>query len=119
MLAVNEIDVVGHAQKTFDAIVAEYCGFASQFGIAEVTPIAVSALRGNLICDPHAPAEAADMRIGTARVGAEQRCRIDRADAARARDCRSAPGVKSSGVHAVVHPTRGPRVDPAAASHSR
>ncbi|MCW5666916.1 MAG: sulfate adenylyltransferase subunit CysN [Piscinibacter sp.] len=51
VLAVNKMDLVGHAQKAFDAIEAEYRGFAAQLGIAEVTAIPVSALRGDNIVE--------------------------------------------------------------------
>ena len=44
VLAVNKMDLVGHAQKAFDAIEAEYRAFAAKLGIVDVTAIPVSAM---------------------------------------------------------------------------
>ena len=41
VLAVNKMDLVGYDQSVFDAIVADYRGFANEIGIEEFTPIIV------------------------------------------------------------------------------
>ncbi|HSV68826.1 MAG TPA: sulfate adenylyltransferase subunit CysN [Methylibium sp.] len=51
VLAINKMDLMGHAQKTFDAIVDEYRGFAKQIGLEDITPIPMSALRGDNVVD--------------------------------------------------------------------
>ncbi|MCO5125458.1 MAG: adenylyl-sulfate kinase [Rhizobacter sp.] len=52
VLAVNKMDLVDHAQGSFEAIVADCRAFAARIGIAEVTPIPVSALHGDNIAEP-------------------------------------------------------------------
>ena len=47
VLAVNKMDAIGFDQVAFDAIVAEYAGFARSLGLDEVTAIPLSALRGD------------------------------------------------------------------------
>ncbi len=47
VLAVNKMDLVGHGQAVFDAIVARYRELAAQLGIADVTAIPLSALHGD------------------------------------------------------------------------
>ncbi|KRD34524.1 adenylyltransferase [Lysobacter sp. Root916] len=47
LLAVNKMDLVGYDQAVFEAIVAEYRELAAQRGIAQVTAIPLSALRGD------------------------------------------------------------------------
>jgi bifunctional enzyme CysN/CysC len=49
VLAVNKMDAVGYDQATFDAIVADYRAFAQQVGLAAVTCIPLSALKGENI----------------------------------------------------------------------
>jgi bifunctional enzyme CysN/CysC len=46
LLAVNKMDLVEYRQDVFDAIVADYRELAVKLGIAEVTSIPLSALRG-------------------------------------------------------------------------
>jgi len=46
VLAVNKMDLVGHDQRRFDAIVEDYRAFAGSIGIAEVTAVPVSGLTG-------------------------------------------------------------------------
>jgi bifunctional enzyme CysN/CysC len=46
VLAVNKMDLVDHDQTTFSSIVADYALFSSRIGIADWTPIPVSALNG-------------------------------------------------------------------------
>jgi bifunctional enzyme CysN/CysC len=46
VLAVNKMDLIGHDQTRFDAIVAEYCAFAASIGIDAVTAIPLSGLSG-------------------------------------------------------------------------
>jgi bifunctional enzyme CysN/CysC len=51
VLAINKMDLVGYDQAVFDRIVADYRDFAAKLGLAEITPIPVSALRGdNITC---------------------------------------------------------------------
>ena len=52
LLAVNKMDLVGYAQRTFDEIVDEYQGFASRLGLEDVTAVPVSALQGDNIIVP-------------------------------------------------------------------
>jgi bifunctional enzyme CysN/CysC len=52
VLAVNKMDLVDHAQGSFEAIVADCRAFAARIGIAELTPIPVSALHGDNIAEP-------------------------------------------------------------------
>jgi bifunctional enzyme CysN/CysC len=47
VLAVNKMDLVGYGQPAFDAIVADYRALATQLGIAGVTAIPLSGLRGD------------------------------------------------------------------------
>lgn len=47
VLAVNKMDLVGHDQTVFDAIVADYRAFAARIGISDVRAIPVSGLRGD------------------------------------------------------------------------
>ena len=54
VLAVNKMDLMGYAQETFDAIVADYREFAARIGIPEFTAIPLSALKGDNITEPSA-----------------------------------------------------------------
>jgi len=47
VLAVNKMDLMGFAQQTFDAIVADYAQFAESFGFESVKAIPVSGLDGD------------------------------------------------------------------------
>jgi len=47
VLAVNKMDLVGYAQARFDEIVAEYREFAEKIGMADITAIPLSALKGD------------------------------------------------------------------------
>jgi bifunctional enzyme CysN/CysC len=49
ILAVNKMDLVGHSQARFGAIVADYRAFAASIGIGDVLPIPVCALDGDNI----------------------------------------------------------------------
>ncbi|MEE1878098.1 sulfate adenylyltransferase subunit CysN [Altererythrobacter litoralis] len=49
VLAVNKMDLVGYDQSVFDAIVADYRGFANEIGIEEFTPIPISGFKGDNI----------------------------------------------------------------------
>jgi len=46
VLAVNKMDLVDYDQGTFDAIVAEYCAFATRLGLPDVRAVPLSALTG-------------------------------------------------------------------------
>src|SRR5678816_2433735 len=52
VLAINKMDLVGWSQEAFDAILAEYRGFAAQIGIRDFTAIPMSALKGDNITEP-------------------------------------------------------------------
>jgi bifunctional enzyme CysN/CysC len=54
VLAINKMDLVGFSQQTFDAIVAEYREFATAIGLTDITPIPLSALRGDNMIEPSA-----------------------------------------------------------------
>ena len=47
VLAVNKMDLVGHDQAVFEAIVADYRAFAGRIGIEQVTAIPISAVYGD------------------------------------------------------------------------
>ena len=47
LVAVNKMDLVGHAQLVFDRIVDEFSAFASRLGIADLKFIPISALHGD------------------------------------------------------------------------
>ena len=49
VLAVNKMDLVDYDQKVLNAIEAEYREFAKDFGFSDITPIPLSALRGDNI----------------------------------------------------------------------
>jgi len=52
VLAVNKMDLVGYDQATYDAIVADYAGFAKSIGIEHFTPIPISGFRGDNVTAP-------------------------------------------------------------------
>jgi len=47
VLAINKMDLVDYAQKTFDRIDAEYREFARQIGLTDITSIPLSGLKGD------------------------------------------------------------------------
>ncbi len=47
VLAVNKMDLIGYDRAQFDAIVADYRGFAESIGIADFTAIPISGFRGD------------------------------------------------------------------------
>jgi len=47
LVAVNKMDLVGHAQPVFDRIVGEFTEFATRLGIADLKFIPISALNGD------------------------------------------------------------------------
>ncbi|HYB31792.1 MAG TPA: sulfate adenylyltransferase subunit CysN [Steroidobacteraceae bacterium] len=49
VLAVNKMDLVGHARATFEAIVADYREFAARIGLSDITAIPLSAVYGDNI----------------------------------------------------------------------
>ena len=57
VLAINKMDMVDYSQLVFEAIQQDYLAFAKQLGGLNVTPIPMSALRGDNITDrsPHMP----------------------------------------------------------------
>ena len=54
VLAVNKMDLVGHDQARFDAVVADYAAFARSIGIETFTAIPVSGLTGANVIEPSA-----------------------------------------------------------------
>jgi bifunctional enzyme CysN/CysC len=52
VVAVNKLDLVDYSQNVFDAIVAEYRGFAAEIGLDDIVAIPMSALRGDNITEP-------------------------------------------------------------------
>ena len=51
VLAINKMDLVGYSQEKYDAIVAEYMEFAKRIGLENITPIPMSAFKGDNITD--------------------------------------------------------------------
>ena len=49
VLAINKMDLVAYSRTTFEAILADYRTFASGIGLADVTPVPVSAVHGDNI----------------------------------------------------------------------
>jgi bifunctional enzyme CysN/CysC len=49
VLAVNKMDLVGYAEATFEAIVADYRAFAARLGVGTIDALPVSGLRGDNI----------------------------------------------------------------------
>jgi bifunctional enzyme CysN/CysC len=47
VLAVNKMDLVGYSAATFEEIVAQYREFAGRLGLADITPIPLSAVHGD------------------------------------------------------------------------
>ena len=47
VLAINKLDLVGFDKATYDAIVADYGKFAAGIGLNDITPIPLSALKGD------------------------------------------------------------------------
>ena len=56
-LAINKMDLVDYSEKVFHTIVEQYREFAKQIGLDDVTPIPLSALKGDNIVHPgeHTP----------------------------------------------------------------
>jgi bifunctional enzyme CysN/CysC len=52
VLAVNKLDLVDYSRERFDEIVADYRAFAAEIELNDVTPIPMSALRGDNITEP-------------------------------------------------------------------
>ncbi|EME70510.1 bifunctional sulfate adenylyltransferase subunit 1/adenylylsulfate kinase protein [Paramagnetospirillum caucaseum] len=52
VLAVNKMDLVGYSQVVFDAIAAEFAGFAASVGLERITAIPVSAVTGANLLAP-------------------------------------------------------------------
>jgi len=57
VLAVNKMDLIDYDQVKYDAIVAEYRGFAASIGISEFTPMPISGFKGDNITEisPNTP----------------------------------------------------------------
>ena len=47
VLAINKMDLVDYSKERFDAIVQEYGEFAAQIGLSDITPVPLSALKGD------------------------------------------------------------------------
>ena len=57
VLAINKMDLVDYSQKVFDRIDEEYRAFAAQIGLADITSIPLSGLKGDnmLVASDHTP----------------------------------------------------------------
>ncbi|MBS0445524.1 MAG: sulfate adenylyltransferase subunit CysN [Proteobacteria bacterium] len=51
-LAINKMDLVDYSEEAFNAIVESYKAFAQQIGLTDITPIPLSALRGDNMTEP-------------------------------------------------------------------
>ncbi len=51
VLAVNKMDLVDYDKAVFDGIVGDYMAFASPLGIPDITPIPLSALKGDNVVE--------------------------------------------------------------------
>ena len=49
VLAINKMDLIGHSQDRYDAIVRDYTAFAAQIGMTAFLPIPISGLKGENI----------------------------------------------------------------------
>ena len=49
LVAVNKMDLVGYSEKTFETIKTEFSAIARELGVADITFIPVSALRGDMV----------------------------------------------------------------------
>ncbi len=56
VLAINKLDLVDYSQSVFDEIEADYRHFAETIGLHDIVCIPMSALRGDNITEPSAPA---------------------------------------------------------------
>lgn len=54
VLAVNKMDLVGYDEQVYQQIVDEYLTFAKDLGITQITPIPMSAFKGDNITSPSA-----------------------------------------------------------------
>ncbi len=54
VLAINKMDLMGYSQQVFDRIVEDYRSFALQIGLDDITPIPLSALKGDNMLVPSA-----------------------------------------------------------------
>ncbi|HET7757934.1 MAG TPA: sulfate adenylyltransferase subunit CysN, partial [Steroidobacteraceae bacterium] len=52
VLAVNKMDLVGHARARFEEIVADYAAFAARIGLTRVTAIPLAAVHGDNVTKP-------------------------------------------------------------------
>ncbi|WP_433399594.1 sulfate adenylyltransferase subunit 1 [Streptomyces sp. CA-146814] len=52
VLAVNKMDLVGHAEETFAAIADDFTAYAAKLGVPAVTAIPISALNGDNVVEP-------------------------------------------------------------------
>ena len=57
VLAINKLDLVDYSEEVFRTIIDEYRDFADQIGLEDITPIPLSALRGDniLVKSEHTP----------------------------------------------------------------
>ena len=51
LIAVNKMDLVGHAEEVFDQIVTDYRDFAARLGVADLKFIPISALMGDNVVE--------------------------------------------------------------------
>jgi bifunctional enzyme CysN/CysC len=80
VVAINKMDLVDYAEKTFRAIVEDYRAFAAQLGLADVTFIPLSAWKGDNILEP---SPAMPWYRGTTLMGYLETVEVDEARAQR------------------------------------
>lgn len=51
VLAINKMDLVGYSQETYEKIEADYCNFANELDFDSITPIPMSALKGDNVVE--------------------------------------------------------------------
>ncbi|MGH7023537.1 MAG: sulfate adenylyltransferase subunit CysN [Caulobacteraceae bacterium] len=76
VLAVNKMDLVGYDEAVFDEIVADYRAFAAEIGLADITAIPLSALRGDNVA---ARSEHMDWHSGPTLIEALEQAPVDAA----------------------------------------
>ncbi|MFE9627216.1 sulfate adenylyltransferase subunit 1 [Streptomyces sp. NPDC006527] len=54
VLAVNKMDLVGHAESVFAAIAEEFTSYAASLGVEDVVAVPISALAGDNVVEPSA-----------------------------------------------------------------
>jgi bifunctional enzyme CysN/CysC len=74
VLAINKMDLVDYSEKVFRQIEEEYREFAKQIGLTDITPIPLSALKGDNMLEP---SERTPWYHGPTLMGFLETCEID------------------------------------------